>query len=160
MTANISLNQFAPNAQISGLYAYMPNRPQPHNLIVSSSQAIPLKTGAVVTLDTSSTNKFAPVIKQAAVNDPIYGVITYNPVDHGMEYSAGKRCSAAKDGDVIWLPAAAAITVGAQLYFNSSNQVTSTATAGNSIVGIALTPATAVDEFIQVELHFATTSAA
>ncbi|MBQ2285573.1 MAG: DUF2190 family protein [Clostridia bacterium] len=159
MTANISLNQFAPNAQIAGLYAYMPNRPQPHNLIVSASQATPLKSGAIVTLDTSSTNKFAPVIKQAAVDDPIYGVIAYNPVDHGMEYSAGKRCSVAKDGDVVWLPAAAAIAVGASLYFNSSNKVTSTVSAGNSIVGIALTPATAADELIQVELHFATTAA-
>lgn len=159
MTANISLNQFAPNAQIAGLYAYMPNRPQPHNLIVSKNQETPLLSGAVITLDTASTNKFAPVVKQAAVTDRIYGVVTYNPVDHGMNYASGQRCSAAKDGDVVWLPAAAAIAVGAELYFNADNQVTSTATAGNSIIGIALTPATAADELIQVELHFATTEA-
>lgn len=160
MTANISLNQFAPNAQIAGLYAYMPNRPQPHNLIVSASQATPLVSGAIVALDTASTNKFAPVILQADVDDPIYGVITYNPIDHGMAYAAGQRCSVAKDGDVVWLPAAGSIAVGATLYFNSSNKVTSSATPGNSIVGIALTPASAANELIQVELHFATTSAA
>lgn len=159
MTANISLNQFEPNAQLPGLYAYMANRPQPHNLIVSSSQATPLKAGAIVTLDTSSTNKFAPVIKQAAVTNAIYGVISYDPIDHGMAYAAGQRCSVAKDGDVVWLPAAGSIAVGAALYFNSSNKVTSSATPGNSIVGVALTPASAEGELIQVELHFAKTSA-
>lgn len=160
MTANISLNQFAPNAQVPGLYVYMANQPQPHNLIVSSSQATPLVAGAVITLDSASTNKFAPVVKQAAVTDRIYGVIPYNPTVYGNSYAAGARCTAAKDGDVIWLPAAGEIAAGAELYFNSSNKVTSTATPGNSIIGIALTPASAADELIQVELHFAKTSAA
>lgn len=159
MTSNISLNQFAPNAQVAGLYVYMANQPQPHNLIVSSSQEDALLAGAVITLDSASTNKNAPVVKQAAVTDRIYGVIPYNPTVFGGAYKAGDRVAAAKDGDVIWLPAAAAISAGAVLYFTSANKVTSTATAGNSIIGIALTPATAADELIQVELHFATTSA-
>lgn len=155
----LSLNQFAPNAQVAGLYVYQANLPQPHNLIVSSNQATPLVAGAIITIDSSSTNKNAPVIKQAAVNDRIYGVITYHPNEKGNSYAAGERCSAAKDGDVIWLPAAGSISAGATLYFNSSNKVTSSATPGNSIVGIALTPASAANELIQVELHFATTSA-
>ena len=155
----LSLNQFAPNAQVAGLYVYQANIPQPHNLIVSASQVTALTAGAVITIDSSSTNKNAPVIKQAAVNDRIYGVITYHPNEKGNSYVAGERCSAAKDGDVIWLPAAGSISAGATLYFNTSNKVTSSATPGNSIVGIALTPASAADELIQVELHFATTSA-
>ncbi len=159
MTQNISLNQFAPNAQVAGLYVYMANQPQPHNLIVSSSQETPLVAGAVITLDSASTNKQAPVVKQAAVTDRIYGVIPYHPAVYGNAYKAGDRCAAAKNGDVIWLPAAGAISAGAELYFTSANKVTSTANAGNSIIGIALTPATAADELIQVELHFATTSA-
>lgn len=155
----LSLNQFAPNAQVAGLYVYQANIPQPHNLIVSSNQATPLVAGAIITIDSSSTNKNATVIKQAAVNDRIYGVITYHPNEKGNSYAAGERCSAAKDGDVIWLPAAGSISAGATLYFNTSNKVTSSATPGNSIVGIALTPASAANELIQVELHFATTSA-
>lgn len=155
----LSLNQFAPNAQVAGLYVYMANQPQPHNLIVSSNQATPLVNGAIITIDSSSTNKNAPEIKQASTSDPIYGVIPYNPTVYGNSYSAGDRCAAAKDGDVVWLPAAGSISAGAVLYFNSSNKVTSSATPGNSIVGIALTPASAANELIQVELHFATTSA-
>lgn len=155
----LSLNQFAPNAQVAGLFVYMANQPMPHNLIVSANQATAIKAGAVITLDSSSTNKNAPEIKQAAVTDRIYGVIPYNPTVHGNSYVAGDRCAAAKDGDVIWLPAAGSISAGATLYFNSSNKVTSSATPGNSIVGVALTPASAADELIQVELHFATTSA-
>lgn len=155
----LSLNQFAPNAQVAGLYVYMPNRPQPHNLIVSSSQSTPLVAGAVITLDSESTNKFAPVVKQAAVTDRIYGVIPFHPAEKGNAYSAGERCAAAKDGDVVWLPAAAAISAGAVLYFTADNKVTSTVTAGNSIIGVALTPASEADELIQVELHFETTAA-
>ena len=155
----LSLNQFAPNAQVAGLYVYQANLPQPHNLIVSENQATAIVAGAIITIDSSSTNKNAPVIKQAAVNDRIYGVITYHPNEKGNSYVSGERCSAAKDGDVVWLPAAGSISAGATLYFNSSNKVTSSATPGNSIVGIALTPASAANELIQVELHFATTSA-
>ena len=155
----LSLNQFAPNAQVAGLYAYQANLPQPHNLIVSANQATPLVAGAIITIDSSSTNKNAPVIKQAAVTDRIFGVIVFNPTVKGNSYASGSRCAAAKDGDVVWLPAAGAISAGATLYFNSSNKVTSSATPGNSIVGVALTPASAADELIQVELHFATTAA-
>ena len=155
----LSLNQFAPNAQVAGLFVYQANQPMPHNLIVSSNQATAIVAGAIITLDTSSTNKNCPEIKQAAVNDPIYGVIPYNPTVKGNSYVAGDKCAAAKDGDVVWLPAAGSVAVGATLYFNSSNKVTSSATPGNSIVGIALTPASAANDLIQVELHFATTSA-
>lgn len=155
MTQNISLNQFAPNAQVPGLYAYMANLPQPHNLIVSESQETALTSGAVITIDSASTNKNAPVIKQAAVTDKIYGVISYNPTVYGNSYSAGDRCSAAKSGDVVWLPAAGAISAGAPLNFTSANKVTATITSGNSVIGIALTPASAANELIQVELQFA-----
>lgn len=154
----LSLNEFAPNAQVAGLYVYQANLPQPHNLIVSSNQATPLVAGAIITIDSSSTNKDCPVIKQAATNDVIYGVITYHPNEKGNSYAAGERCSAARSGDVVWLPAAGAISAGAQVYFNSSNQVKSSGSAGDSIVGIALTPASAANDLIQVELHFETTA--
>lgn len=158
MVSNISLNQFAPNSPVAGLYVYMANLPQLHNVIVSATQTTGIVAGAVLTLDTTSTNTNAPIAKQAAVTDPIFGVLTYNPVT--SVFNSGDRISVARENDIIWMPAAAAIATGATLYFTTDNEVTSTATAGNSIVGKALTPATAKGDFVQVELSFAQTQAA
>ncbi len=159
MAETLQLNQFAPNVPLAGMYVYMANSPQLHNVLVASTvvSTAPLVAGAIVTLDSTSTNTNAPVAKQAAVTDPIFGVITYNPVK--QTYIANERIAIARDGDIVWLPAAAAINVGAELYFNTSNQVTSTPTAGNSIVGKALTKATATGDLVQVELGFKTTEA-
>lgn len=151
----ISLNQFAPNVPVAGLYVYIANLPQLHNVIVSSTQATALKAGAVVTLDAASTDLDAPIVLQADVDDPIFGVVTFNPIKNS--FPAGDRIAIARENDVIWLPAAGAVAVGADLYFTSANKVTSSATAGNSIIGKALTPAAADGDLIQVELHFATT---
>lgn len=157
MTTNISLNQFEPNTPVAGLYVYMANLPQIHNVIVSSTQTTPLAPGAVVTLDSTATNPHAPTAKQAAVTDNILGVVVYNPIQN--RFRAGERISIARPNDVIWMPAAGAITEGAVLYFNATNQVTATATAGNSIIGKALTPAKAAGDFVKVELGFQTTTA-
>ncbi len=159
MVTNISLNQFAPNIPLPGMYAYQANLPQLHNVIVTSTvtDASPIKAGAIVTLDSTSTNTNAPVVKQAAVTDSIFGVVVYNPIQ--STFIGNERIAIARDGDIVWLPAAAAVNVGADLYFNASNQVTSTVTAGNSIVGKAMTKATQAGELIQVELGFRTTEA-
>ena len=154
----LDLNQFAPNQPIAGLYVYQANLPQLHNPIISANQSTALTYGAVVTLDSTVSNADAPVIKQAAVTDNIFGVVVYSPVK--TSWVAGERVALARANDIIWLPAAGAIAMGATLYFNSSNQVTSTATAGNSIIGKAITSAAAEGDFIQVELGFATTAAA
>lgn len=158
MATNISLNQFAPNVPIAGLYVYMANLPQLHNVIVSSTQTTALAPGAIVTLDSTATNPHAPVAKQAAVTDAIFGVVTYNPIQN--RFKAGERIAIARDNDIVWLPAAGAVAEGAILYFTADNQVTSTATAGNSIVGKALTPAAAKGDLLQVELRFSQTEAA
>lgn len=152
----ISLNAFAPNTPFAGMYVYQANLPQLHNVIVSASQSTALVSGAIVTLDTSSTNTDAPVALQANVDDKIFGVVTYNPAKN--QWAAGDRIAIARNGDIIWMPAAKAVTVGADLYFTSANKVTPDATAGNSIVGTALTPASADGDLIQVELQFATTT--
>lgn len=153
----LDLNQFAPNQPIAGLYAYQANLPQIHNAVISANQSTALTYGAVVTLDSSVSNADAPVVKQAAVTDNIFGVITFNPVK--ALWTKGERVALARANDIVWLPAAGAIAQGAVLYFNSSNQVTSTATAGNSIIGKAITSAAAANDFVQVELGFATTAA-
>ena len=152
----LSLNQFAPNEPVAGLYVYQANLPQLHNNIISANQSTALTYGAVVTLDSSVSNADAPVIKQAAVNDAIFGVITFNPKK--ASFAAGERVAIARANDIIWMPAAGAISAGATLYFNSSNKVTSTATPGNSIIGKAITSAAAANDFVQVELGFATTT--
>lgn len=157
MSQNISLNAFDIKP-IVGLYVYMANLPQLHNVIVSTNQTTPLLAGAVVTIDGTVSNPNAPVAKQAAVTDEILGVVVYNPILNS--FVANDRIAVARENDVIWLPAAAAITAGSELYFNANNQVTSTATAGNTIIGKALTPATAENDLVQVELKFQKTQTA
>lgn len=142
-----------------GLYVYMPNAPQPHNCIVASSITAenPLKAGDIVTLDSTSTNPHCPVIKKAGVTDTIYGVIPYDAIKNS--YVGNDKVMVAVEGSYIYKIAADAITLGADLYFNTSMQVTDTATPGNSILGTANTYATATGDFVQVKLKFAKTVA-
>ena len=90
----IDLNQFQPNEPVAGLYVYQANLPQLHNPIVSSNQATALANGAVVTIDSSVASTNAPVVKQAAVNDNIFGVVTFNPVKAG--FVSGERVAIAR----------------------------------------------------------------
>ena len=139
-----------------GDYVYMPNVPQPHNVIVSPNQATALKAGDIVTIDTTVANAHCPVIKKAAVNDPIFGVIPYD--DRKNTYSAKEKTQVAVEGSYLYKIAGGSITQGAKLYFTSTGTVTATATAGNSILGIANTTAASGD-FVQVKLKFETTTA-
>ena len=152
----LSLNQFEPNEPVDGLYVYQANLPQLHNPIISASQSTPLTYGAFVALDAASTNTDAPVVLQADVDDPVFGVIAYTPVK--AQFSAGERVAIARANDIIWKKKDDnAITAGAPLYFNSDNEVTATVTPGDTI--IAVTAAAAADGFVQVELGFQTTEA-
>lgn len=150
MATNISLNQFAPNSPQAGMYVYMANLPQLHNVIVSANQETALAAGAVVTIDGAVANANAPVAKQAAVTDAVFGVVTYNPVK--ATYAAGEKIAIARANDVVFMPAAGAITAGSTLYFNAANQV---AAAGDSVIGRALTSAAGAGDYVQVELGFA-----
>lgn len=136
-----------------GLYAYMPNVPQPHNCIAKEA----LQAGDVVTLDATATNANCPVVKKAAVTDKIFGVI---PADAMKDaYAANEKVMVAVEGSIIYLAAAAAIAPGADLYFTTDGYVTSTETKGNSIVGTAQVAAAAKDDLVQVKLKFAQTAA-
>lgn len=162
MSQNISLNAFDIRP-ITGLYVYMANLPQLHNVIVSPNQETPLMAGDVVAIDGTVSNPNAPVAKQAAVTDEIFGVIAYSPITNQFvlngQYIANDRIAIARENDVIWMPAAGAITAGAKLMFTEDNHVTPTVTAGNSYIGTALTPAVAADDLVQVELKFEKTQA-
>lgn len=139
-----------------GLYVYMPNAPQPHNCIVSDAQTTALVAGDIITLDTTSTNPYCPVVKKAAVTDTIFGVIPFDAVKNS--YSAKDKVMVAVEGSTIYKTAATAITPGATLYFNANGQVTATATAGNSTLGTANAYA-AANSFVQVNLKFGKTAA-
>ena len=140
-----------------GSYVYLPNTPQFHNTIVSATQTTPLGAGNIVTLDTASTNSNCPVVKQAAATDLPVGVVILDARINA--YSANEKIPVAREGSIVYLPAAAAITAGTKVMFNADNQVTATVTAGNSYIGTALTPATAEDDLVQVELKFEKTQA-
>ena len=154
----LSLNQFAPNVPLPGMYVYVANLPQLHNVIVNSSQVTALAAGAVVKLYGSSTNTNAPEVVQAGVSDNVFGVVTYNPIKNA--FAANERVAIARENDVVWMPAAGEIAAGATVYFNSSNKVTSSGSSGNSMLGRALTKAAAEGDMVQIELHFTKVAAA
>nr|DAT18312.1 MAG TPA: capsid fiber protein [Caudoviricetes sp.] len=139
-----------------GTYVYLPNAPQPHNCIVSDTVTTPLKAGDVLTLDTTSTNPYCPVVKKAAVTDPVYGVLIYDV--RTDSYGPNAKTQAAVEGSTVYFEAAGAIQPMAELYFNADGQVTSTPTTGNSIIGIANTYAAAAGDLVQVKLRFAKTA--
>lgn len=132
-----------------GLYVYMPNAPQPHNCIAAEA----LQAGDVLTLDTTSTNPNCPVVKKAAVTDPVYGIVPYDAMKNS--YEANDKVMAAVEGSYIYKVAAGAVTPGATLYFDADMQVTATETEGNSTLGTANTYAAAAGDFVQVKLKFA-----
>ena len=151
----LNLNDLTMTPRV-GAYVYMPNTPQPHNCVVSPNQETPLKAGDIVTLDATVQNPHCPVIKKAGVTDAVFGVIPFDVRKNA--YSAKEKVHVAVEGSYLYFQAAGTINQGAKLYFTSGGKVTSTATAGNSIVGIANTYAGAENDLIQVKLKFETTS--
>ena len=148
----ISLNQFEPGQAIDGMYVYMANLPQLHNVIISGSQTDPLSAGAFVTFDTSSDNVNAPIVLQADTTDKVFGVVTYNPVKN--EFYGGEKVAIARENDIIWKTADGTITAGDDVYLTADNKVTATGSAGDTKVGVAITPALNDGDLLQVELHF------
>jgi len=152
MVANLSLNTFEPNQPIDGLYVYMANEGQLHNVIVATGNT--LKAGNVVTLDTTSTNVYAPVVKGAGATDEPFGVVSYTPIQ--AQHVAGERIGLAREHDVIWKTAGGAIAVGDKVAFDGTTYKVTTATSGDVYIGTALTASSADGDLIQVELKFGT----
>lgn len=152
MALTLNLSKMTPR---NGAYVYMPNVPQPHNCIVAAGETNTLTAGTILTLDTSATNTSCPVVKKAAKNDVIFGVIPYDSLKNS--YVAKDKVMAAVEGSTIYMTADGAITQGAVLYITSAHKVTKTATAGDSTIGTAETAA-ADGALVQVKLKFGTTS--
>lgn len=156
MVANLSLNAFQPNQPIDGLYVYMANEGQLHNVVISANQSDPLKAGDVVALDILSGNTNAPEVVACKPDGDIpFGIVTYTPVK--ALHVAGQRIGLAREHDVIWKTAEDVIAVGDVLTFTTDFTVEK-ANPGSgdsaSTIGVALTPASAKGDLIQVELKF------
>lgn len=139
--------------QAEGLYAYMPNLPQVHNAIFTGDEGATIHAGAVVKLDTASTNKVAPVVAKAEATDKPYGVVVYDVVK--PEYAVGDKLALASTGDSIYLVAGGAIAVGDELEFDpATRKVIKGATQNNALIGVAETQAVADGDYVQVKLNF------
>lgn len=139
---------------LEGLRAYMPNQPQLHNVIFTSATTTDVvKAGQVVALDTASTNTDCPVVKACAVDGDPFGVIVYDVRKEDVK--VGDKIAIAQTGDIVFMVAGSSLQVGDKLQFNATTRkVDDTTTSGNAFIGIALTPATADGDLVQVELNF------
>lgn len=137
-----------------GMYAYMPNRPHPHNCeFYSGTSTDTVTAGSFVKLYGSSTSTTRPVVAAAAVTDVPYGMVVYDAVQnvHGV----GDLVALAQSGDSVFMVAAGAIAVGAKLQFNASTRkVDDSTTATYAYIGVAETAASAAGDLIQVKLDF------
>lgn len=124
--------------------------PDLHNIVVADSQATPLKAGDFVKLNTSSTNIDAPEVLAAAASDKVFGIV--KPTPRNNSFAAGDKISVAKSGDIVLLPAGAAVAVGAELYHNADNEVVSSDPGSGTKCGIALTYAASKGDLVQVEI--------
>lgn len=139
---------------IRGAYAYMPNTPHTHNNIFYSSTATDtIKAGDFVKLSATSTNTACPVVEACEATDVPVGMVVYDCRLNG--FKVGEKVALAKTGDIVWLVANGAITVGAKLQMvDGTVYVDDTATKDNAYIGVAQTVATAQGDFVQVELNF------
>ena len=132
---------------VEGLHAYMPNRPQLHNVVADEA----LVAGDVVKQNTAQTDPLRVHVKKALATDTPFGVVVYDC--RKVANAEGDRVAIAQTGDVIYMVAGGAITAGAKLQFvANTRKVDDTAIEKNAYIGRALTPATADGDIIQVEL--------
>ena len=139
---------------IEGMRAYMPNAPQLHNVTFYSGTSTDVTSaGQVVALNTSSTDVNCPVVIACASDGTPFGVVVYDAVKEHAK--VGEKIAIAQSGDIIYLVAGSSFSVGAKLQFNASTRkVDDTTTSGNAYIGIALTPASAEGDLVQVQLNF------
>ena len=153
MTQAFSLTA-AGTTPAEGMYAYMPNKPHPHNCKFYSGTATDtIRAGAFVKLYASSTSATNPVVVAAAATDVPYGMVVYDMLKDTNK--VGDFVALAQSGESVFLVAAGAIAVGAKLQFNATTRkVDDSTTATNAYIGIAETAAAADGDLIQVKLDF------
>lgn len=153
MTQAFSLTA-AETKPAEGMYAYMPNKPHPHNCeFYSGTSTDTVTAGNFVKLYTSSTSTVRPVVAACAVTDVPYGMVVYDALKnvHGV----GDLVALAQTGDSVFMVAAGAIAVGSKLQFNATTRkVDDSTTATYAYIGVAETAAAADGDLIQVKLDF------
>lgn len=136
---------------VVGMYAYMPNKPQLHNVIVGGDTSV--IAGQAVKLDATATNTLCPVVVPAEATDDVFGVVVYDA--RTAVNAVGDKIAIAQTGDIIYLPVAGAVNVGAKLQFDAeTGKVDDTTTGGNTYIGVAVTKGSTDGDIIQVELDF------
>ncbi len=153
MTQAFSLTA-AGTTPAEGMYAYMPNKPHPHNCKFYSGTATDtIHAGAFVKLYGSSTSTTNPVVVAAAATDVPYGMVVYDMLKDTNK--VGDFVALAQSGESVFMVAAGAIAVGAKLQFNASTRkVDDSTTATYAYIGVAETAAAADGDLIQVKLDF------
>lgn len=153
MTQAFSLTA-AETKPAEGMYAYMPNRPHPHNCeFYSGTSTDTVTAGNFVKLYTSSTSTVRPVVAACAVTDVPYGMVVYDALKN--THGVGDLVALAQTGDSVFMVAAGAIAVGAKLQFNASTRkVDDSTTSTYAYIGVAETAASAAGDLIQVKLDF------
>lgn len=153
MTQAFSLTA-AETKPAEGMYAYMPNKPHPHNCeFYSGTSTDTVTAGNFVKLYTSSTSTVRPVVAACAVTDVPYGMVVYDALKN--VHKVGDLVALAQTGDSVFLVAAGAIAVGAKLQFNATTRkVDDSTTATYAYIGVAETAAAADGDLIQVKLDF------
>lgn len=116
------------------------------NCIVDANQASALVPGqAVLIKDVAGAQ--IPVEDIAAVGNDIFGFVTYSVKKDS--YGAGEQIKIAKDGDIMYMEASAAIARGADVEVVISGNKVATQSAGTTI-GKALDKAAADGDLIRV----------
>lgn len=137
-------NQFAMSAE-KGQLTLDPNWAT-LNTQVSVNEAGTLVAGQAVTIEDAAGAQI-PVEAATATTDAIFGFVTYNV--RTDSYSAEDQVKIAKNGDVMWMEAGAAIARGADLEAVITGQKVQTQATGTTI-GTALDKAAADGDLIRV----------
>lgn len=143
----LQINQFS-QTTVKGVLdlAYNPNTIPCR---VKSDEATALIPGQAVKL--SDVAGGSPVVTAVAADtDDIFGVVAYNQIKADFPANAAVEISA--QSNVIYMESSAAIARGAKVMYVVTGQLVATATAGKSIVGIALDKATAANQLVRVYL--------
>ncbi len=156
MSEVLNLSQFT----ITNVLGAFSRGPQPGTFsgrILNTSIATGIQVGSPLKL-VSAANTAELVFDIATEgSDVVFGVIPYNTKKN--TYVAGDVVECASNGDTLFLEATAAITRGAKVSAGNTSAtgggpgVTTNATSGQNILGIALTQVSAAQQLVLVRIQ-------
>lgn len=133
-----------------GQAAFLPNQPLLHTCVVSSAQTGDIVCGDIVTIDATNAVEDLITVKKAAVTDKPLGIVVLNPIKTG--FKANDRISIFPLGSFVYKKTGVAnIAAGSKLGFNANGAVVA-ATAGNGVIGRAMTKGTVTGDIIAIQV--------